>query len=62
MRLRRRLVQQPPDMLVQGASGRRLQIVAIGRQHFVKRVGRGENHLGDQARVLLGEFRSEHVF
>ncbi len=49
-------------MFVQSASGGRLQIVPIRCQHFVKRIGGGENHFGDQARVLLGEFRREHVF
>ncbi len=49
-------------MFVQRAAGGRLQVVPIGRQHFVERVGGGENHFSDQARVLLGELRREHVF
>ncbi len=52
-RLRGGLRKQALNVLAQRAAGRRLQIIPIGCQHFVKCVGGGENHFGDQSRVLL---------
>ena len=54
--------QKALNVFAQSAAGGRLQIVAIGREHFVECVRGGENHFGDQAGVLLREFRSQDVF
>ena len=60
-RLRSRSVQQPIDMIPQGASSRRLQTVAVGRKHFVERISGGEHDLGNQPRVLSDQFRRQNV-
>ena len=49
-------------MLAQGAAFRRLEIIPVGRKHFVECVGRGQNDFGDESGIFACEFRTQHVF
>ena len=56
------LAQQSLNMFAKRAAGGRLKIIAIGCQHFVKRVSGSQNHFRDEPGMLLGEFRrQEHL-
>ena len=55
-------VQQPINVIPESASNRRLQMVAISGQHFVKCICGGEYNFGNQGRVLFGQLGSENIF
>src|SRR5580700_625113 len=58
----RLFAKKPLNMLAERTTRRRLKAVAIGGQHFVKRVSCSENHFRDQPRVLFGEVRGQNIF
>ncbi len=56
------LFQEALNMLAESAAVGRLQIVAIGRENLVKRVGSSENDFGDRRAIFFGKFGREDIF